>query len=136
MLGLQRVKKSEFVLRCNIPLFAGHAIGANPAIPRMFPNMFPLVTSQVYFLFLFANSGYAMQCFFIYFTHSCFFLKLQLSMYSWYGYYTEFQLFWQRKLANRRLIAVMKLSLDKSAQGERISGTSKNDHISSYRWRS
>ncbi|RZC03283.1 hypothetical protein D0Y65_018103 [Glycine soja] len=60
----------------------GHAIGANPAIPRMFPNMFPLVTSQVYFLFLFANSGYAMQCFFIYFTHSCFFLKLQLSMYS------------------------------------------------------
>ncbi|KAG5022999.1 hypothetical protein JHK82_018900 [Glycine max] len=62
----------------------GHAIGANPAIPRMFPNMFPLVTSQ-------------------------------------------------RKLANRRLIAVMKLSLDKSAQGERISGTSKNDHISSYR---
>ncbi|KAH1087224.1 hypothetical protein GLYMA_07G169200v4 [Glycine max] len=25
----------------------GHAIGANPAIPRMFPNMFPLVISQV-----------------------------------------------------------------------------------------
>ncbi|KHM99172.1 hypothetical protein glysoja_044519 [Glycine soja] len=25
----------------------GPAVGANPAIPRMFPNMFPLVTSQL-----------------------------------------------------------------------------------------
>ncbi|RZC03281.1 Cyclin-B1-5 isoform E [Glycine soja] len=34
------------VLNTITALFAGHAIGANPAIPRMFPNMFPLVISQ------------------------------------------------------------------------------------------
>ena len=60
VLGLRRVKKSEFVLRYNIALFAGHAIGANPAIPRMFPNMFPLVISQVYFCFFLPTL--VMQC--------------------------------------------------------------------------
>lgn len=33
-----------------IPLFAGQIPGANPAIPGMFPNMFPLATSQVQIL--------------------------------------------------------------------------------------
>ncbi|WVY99818.1 hypothetical protein V8G54_025888 [Vigna mungo] len=39
-------EKNELVLICHIPLFAGQITGANPAIPGMFPNMFPLATSQ------------------------------------------------------------------------------------------
>jgi len=42
-------ENNELVLRRNIPLFAGQITGANPAIPGMFPNMFPLATSQVFF---------------------------------------------------------------------------------------
>lgn len=48
-----RITKDESnkcVLRWDIPLFAGQIPGANPAIPGMFPNMFPLATSQVSFI--------------------------------------------------------------------------------------
>lgn len=38
-----------------IPLFAGQISGANPAIPGVFQNMFPLATSQVSFFL--SNSG-------------------------------------------------------------------------------
>ncbi|KAH1248307.1 Splicing factor U2af large subunit A [Glycine max] len=40
-------ESSEFVLRCNFPSFAGQITGANPTIPGMFPNMFPLATNQM-----------------------------------------------------------------------------------------
>jgi len=43
-----KIENNELVLRGNIPLFAGQITGANPAIPGMFPNMFPLATSQVF----------------------------------------------------------------------------------------
>ena len=46
-------ESSEFVLRCNFPSFAGQITGANPTIPGMFPNMFPLATNQVFFVSLF-----------------------------------------------------------------------------------
>ncbi|XP_019465470.1 PREDICTED: splicing factor U2af large subunit A-like isoform X4 [Lupinus angustifolius] len=36
----------EFALRCNLPGFSGQITGANPAIPAVFQNMFPLATSQ------------------------------------------------------------------------------------------
>jgi len=135
VLGLRRVKKSEFVLRYNIALFAGHAIGANPAIPRMFPNMFPLVISQVYFCFFLPTL--VMQCdVFSFISHilvsflSCSYLCTPDMVIYWISIVLT------EKVTNRRLIAVMKLSLDKSAQGERISDISKNGHIASYRWRS
>jgi len=46
---IAKSENNELVLICQFPLFAGQITGANPAIPGMFPNMFPLATSQVFF---------------------------------------------------------------------------------------